>query len=238
MSEPLPALLSIHDVMPETLDRVEAILRLLQENHLYPCTLLVVPGKEWSDADLDRLRVWSEQGKQLAAHGWKHKADKILGGYHRLHSLLFSRGVAEHLERNSDGILALMGRSGAWFKEVNLPSPALYVPPAWALGCLREEDAPEVPFPLVETLSGLSRFSAQGRRRRRLPLCGYEADTAGRALFLRAFNAGQRGLARRSGRPLRLSIHPDDLSLRLGTDLRRDLRRALRPLSYEATAPA
>lgn len=237
MGTPLPALLSIHDVMPETLDRVEGILSLLRENRLSPCTLLVVPGKDWSEPDLARLRAWEREGWPLAAHGWKHKADKIVGWFHRLHSLVLSRDVAEHLERDSKGILALMARSGEWFAENGFPRPGLYVPPAWALGFLDARDRSAVPFVMIETLSGISRFPGRRRRYHRLPLCGYEADTAGRALFLRCFNASQRLLARSSGRPLRISIHPDDLSLHLGKSLRRDLRRPLVPLLYENALP-
>jgi hypothetical protein len=238
MGKPLTALLSLHDVMPETLDRVEEILRLLRENRLSPCTLLVVPGKDWSETDLARLHAWTEEGWPLAAHGWKHKADRIQGGYHRFHSMVLSRDVAEHLERDSKGILALMTSSGQWFLENGFPRPALYVPPAWALGFLRGPDRSAVPFPMVETLSGVIRFSGPQQRQRRLPLCGYEADTPARALFLRCFNASQRLLARSSGRPLRISIHPDDLSLHLGERLRRDLQRSLLPLSYESAVPA
>lgn len=239
MGQPLTALLSLHDVMPETLDRVEGILRLLRENRLFPCTLLVVPGKDWSEADLARLHAWAEEGWFLAAHGWKHKADRIQGGYHQLHSMVLSRDVAEHLERDSKGILALMARSGQWFVENGFSRPALYVPPAWALGFLRGPDRSAVPFPMVETLSGVTRFSGrQQRRQHRLPLCGYEADTPARARFLRCFNASQRFLARSSGRPLRISLHPDDLSLHLGERLRRDLQGPLVPLSYENAVPA
>ncbi|NBD37479.1 MAG: DUF2334 domain-containing protein [Verrucomicrobia bacterium] len=238
MGKPLNALLSLHDVMPETLDRVEEILRLLRKNRLSPCTLLVVPGKDWSPTDLARLEAWAKEGWLLAAHGWKHKADRIQGGYHRFHSMVLSRDVAEHLERDSKGILALMARSGQWFVENGFSRPRLYVPPAWALGFLRGPDRSAVPFPMVETLTGVIRFNGRQRRQRRLPLCGYEADTRARARFLHCFNASQRLLARSSGRPLRISIHPDDLSLHMGERLRSDLHRPLVPLSYEYAVPA
>jgi hypothetical protein len=56
-------LVSIHDVMPATLGRVENIFDRLAGAGLLPVTLLVVPGRGWRDEQLDRLR-------RLVARSW------------------------------------------------------------------------------------------------------------------------------------------------------------------------
>jgi len=48
---------SVHDVMPETLSRVEHLTARLENAGLQPVLLLVVPGRNWQEADLARLRT-------------------------------------------------------------------------------------------------------------------------------------------------------------------------------------
>lgn len=214
-----PLLVSIHDVMPETLGAVGRILGVLEEAGHRGVTLLVVPGRDWTPAGLDVLRRWQDAGHPLAGHGWRHEAATIRGLGHRLHSLLISRRVAEHLALEARDIAALMRRCHAWFAEHDLAPPSLYVPPAWALGRLPRAALVGLPFARVEVFFG----EIDGRTGRLHPqaLLGFEADAPERAPVLRAFNAANRALARRFGLPLRLGIHPQDLDLALGADLRR-----------------
>jgi predicted deacetylase len=215
----MTGLLSIHDCMPETLDRVDAILDWLGRDSIPKITFLVVPGKPWSPRDLDRLRRLVAAGHRLAAHGWAHQTTPRRLG-HRLHAALLSRNVAEHLALDSAEITALMQRSFQWFAEQQLPEPSLYVPPAWALGRIVPEHRKQLPYAQIETTSGLLQREPTGRyTQRRLPLTGYEADTPLRAGFLRRWNRWQAASAQRSQRPLRISIHPDDLNLRLRDQL-------------------
>jgi predicted deacetylase len=209
--------------MPETLSRVRACLDRLDALGVSPVTLLVVPGRNWSPADLAWLRSLDPRNHPLAAHGWRHRAPHIRGLVHRLHSRLLSRHVAEHLSEDADGVAALIRRSLAWFPRQGLPRPTLYVPPAWALGSLRREDRRSLPVTWIEVTRGL--VSTASGSLHRYPLTGYEADTALRARFLRGFNAWQIRRARRTGTPLRLSIHPDDFELRLADALVGDLQR-------------
>ena len=65
-SEPLTALVSIHDVMPETRTRVTAMLARLKLP-AQAVTLLVVPGKDWQADDLDWLRGLQEAGHPAMA---------------------------------------------------------------------------------------------------------------------------------------------------------------------------
>lgn len=223
------ALLSIHDVMPETLDRVDALLALCRAEGTPPPTLLVVPGRAWTAADLERLNAWSREGHALAAHGWFHEIKHFGGLWHRLHGLLISRRVAEHLALNPEERLTLMLRAHAWFAEHDLPAPQLYVPPAWALGRLPPDAAQRLPYRRIEVLSGLIDVSSW--RLLKMPLAGFEADTALRAGLLSVFNRQQWRQAARRDRALRIGLHPDDLQLRLAGQLRTMLRA---PFAYEA----
>lgn len=211
------AILSLHDVMPETLTEVEEVLAYARRRGLPPMTLLIVPGRAWSPWQLERLREWAGDGHELAAHGWLHEVALRKTLYHRLHGVLISRHVAEHLSLDSEGIAQLMHRSHAWFAENELPVPSLYVPPAWALGRLEHPHLRNLPFEKIEVLRGFV-FPASGKLLR-LPMVGFEADTRTRAMAVRAWNAVQGLQHRFSGRPLRIGLHPHDLKLECARDL-------------------
>ena len=209
-------LVSVHDVMPETLGRVDHILGELERNGWPPATLLIVPGRDWTEDGLQRLRDYAERGYGLAGHGWTHSVPRIRNFRHRLHSLLISRRAAEHYALDALGVEALMRRCRQWFDAQSLPAPALYVPPAWALGPASVERLRDTGFRYLETLSGIHDF--QSGRTARLPVLGFEADTALRAAFLQLSNATALKLGARRG-AVRLAIHPHDLELRLADDL-------------------
>ncbi len=232
----MQAIVSIHDVMPSTAGQVEGILDRLEALGVPPPTLLVVPGKPWRAHGLDWLRALARRGHPLAAHGWHHQTTprKL---FHRFHSALISRDVAEHLDLDGAGILELMVRAQAWFIENDLPVPELYVPPAWALGFVSRRRLLKAPYRRIETTAGIrclnpARSSIAFSR---LPLAGYEADTRLRAAFLRRWNAAQARYAARSGRPLRISIHPNDLKLRLADQLDAQIKAASSFLDYDGT---
>ncbi len=217
------ALLSVHDVMPRTLPAVEDTLELIESLGLVRPTLLIVPGLGWTSEQLEQLRAWAAAGYPLAAHGWIHRARRIRGLRHRMHSALISRNAAEHLSLNRQQLLALMRRSYHWFPRVDLPRPTLYVPPAWALGDLSLQDLHRLPFEAVEVTQGI--IDTRTGRTRVMPLVGFEADTAARAVALSAWNRSQLAVAQRMQQPLRVGIHPNDLTLRLGGSLTTLLQR-------------
>lgn len=225
------ALVSVHDVMPETLDPVARLLDLLDTQGVRPVTLLVVPGRDWQPAQIDRLRQWLARGHELAGHGWLHHIERPRGLYHRLHARLISRNVAEHLALDATGIAALIARNHAWFVHHDLPAPSLYVPPAWAMGAIARRDLAALPFVHHEYLSGV--LSARSGRFLPIPLLGYEADTPARAPLIRLWNHINRQRAPASGW-LRIGIHPWDLELQLAEDLRHDLQGYRSPASYAA----
>lgn len=215
---------SIHDVMPETLDHVDDLLvRLWSQNAIRP-TLLVVPGREWRGDSLRRLRGYVASGCRLAGHGWTHEVTEFRNLRHRLHALLISRRAAEHLALDATGVRELICRCRDWFCIHNLPAPDLYVPPAWALGAIPRRAVGDLGFRFVETLSGI--LDTQSNRSRYLPVVGFEADTLFRAVTLSCLNRVNQRLGQRTG-VVRLALHPRDRRLRLGGVLDRKLGNSL-----------
>ena len=229
-------LVSIHDVMPATLGRVEEIFSRLAEAGLLPLTLLVVPGPGWGADELAKLRRLVARGALLAGHGWCHEVRHIRGFKHRLHSLLISRRTAEHLALSRPAILRLMLRNYRWFGRNDLPAPALYVPPAWAMGSVPHRLLDRLPFSFHETLAGV--YATASRQMHRLPMAGFEADTALRAAIVGPFNAANAVGSRLLGRPLRLGIHPFDFELKLAGSLAQWVERGGQAVSYEALEAA
>lgn len=228
---PLKTLISVHDLMPETLPAVERILGRLERHHLAPVTLLVVPGRGWGPRHIKTLRALERSGYRLAGHGWQHRAERFGGLYHRLHGLFLSRRVAEHLALDEDGIVALIQGCHQWFGEHGLAPPDLYVPPAWAMGPISYARLrSDCPFPLYERFDGVI-DSAAGHLQP-LPLLGYEADNALRAPVLRLWNRWNLRRARRQRLPLRIGIHPRDLELKLADELEHALAQPSEPIDY------
>lgn len=226
----IPGIISVHDVMPHTLSPVREII----ESHLSNFTpahiqLLVVPGLEWSAADIDQLRAWSAQGYELAGHGWCHEVSAINGLYHHLHSRFISRRAAEHLSQTRAELTALVSRNYQWFEAHQLPAPTLYVPPAWALGRLSIQDVRQAGFHYLETTKGLCQL--QTEEWRRLPLSGFEADVRWRKSILNGWNRFNARLAK-PDRPLRVSIHPFDLTYHLSDQLREYLSQRIDAVYY------
>lgn len=227
-----PAVVSIHDVMPHTLDRVERMLDHLQCHHVSPVTLLVCGWFDWKPSDVLRLKNWVDSGHELAGHGWTHRVsvpNRTL--YHKVHSLLISRNAAEHLSLSRDQIIELIRRSGNWFVKHGITTPSLYVPPAWAMGCIKKSDLAELPFRYYETQQGV--YDSEMNQTITLPLIGYEVDTLFRLAMVRASNQLNQIINQASGRPLRIGLHPDDFELLMGTESKRIFRKQFMYLSYD-----
>lgn len=225
------SLVSIHDVMPHTLESVDELLQICKASRIDRVTLLVVPGLDWQEQQLDVLRSWQRRGYTLAGHGWFHRCRGVRTVYHWLHSRLLSRDVAEHLSLSSSEIVDLIQRCGAWFLERGFQQPKLYVPPAWAVGSLPTHAFTQLPFEAMETLTGVTVFNTGHHIR--LPLVGFEADTAFRAFFLRRWNSWTIRSAAGSGKAVRISLHPFDHRLRLGDSVRELLGKNWQCLGYE-----
>jgi hypothetical protein len=223
------ALVSVHDLMPATMPAVRRTLALLEDLAIHPVTLLVVPGSGWDTRGVDELRSLARAGYRLAGHGWRHRAERIRGLRHRLHSVLLSRRVAEHLALDRHEIAALLQRCRAWFAEHGLPAPELYVPPAWAMGDLDAATVRQSGFRYVEGFGGV--LDAVSGRIEPSPVLGYEADAALRVPVLRLWNSWGRRRAARLGR-VRIGIHPQDIDHPLRGDLIADLERYRNRVDY------
>lgn len=196
-------------------------------------TLLVVPGVRWDERSLDTVRDLVERhGHRVAGHGWCHAAPRPGNLHHRLHALLISRDRAEHLSRSAEEVARLVTRCHDWFGGVGLPSPSLYVPPAWALGRLERSALARLPFRWYELLMGC--VSAADGVLTAVPLVGFEADTRLRDWALRALNPLNVWSAAAMDRPLRVAIHPWDLRYRLAGSVSELVRRTWRFTTMEA----
>jgi len=225
------ALISIHDVMPSTLDRICLLARELTHLQTSNITMLVVPGHDWSRKQLDVLREFEQQGYILCGHGWHHSSKKIHGVYHRLHSLLISRNVAEHLALDEKEISQLIYDCYQWFPNNKLATPDLYVPPAWALGKISEQLLEQSPFRFFENTAGL--YDSSTGQQLNLPLIGFEADNIFRAGTLRLWNAANT-LAGSEKKPVRISIHPSDKELLLADSLISSLQSVTNAVDYHS----
>jgi len=228
----ISAVVSLHDVAPDTLDACARLIERLRAGGIPTehVPLLVVPGRDWRTAHLDRLRGWQERGFELAAHGWSHRARCIASLGHRLHAWLLSRDAAEHLALDEEAIARLIARSHRWFADHDLPPPALYVPPAWALGPIAHRRLRALPFRYYEDLWGMLDL-AHGRYRK-LPLVGFEARSRGRSAPLRLWNGLNVALGA-DARPVRVALHPGDDQGPLAGSLARILER-IRSVSWRS----
>lgn len=227
----MKSLLSIHDVMPSTLEQVQGIIDSLPKRCLPQLTLLIVPGLKWNEAQLQRLSRWQQLGIHYAGHGWVHNSGAPRGFIHRLHSLLISRRAAEHLALSRPQLNKLLSDNYSWFERHALRSPTLYVPPAWALGRLKPQDLAASSFSLFELTSCV--IEADSGRKRFLPLVGFEADTLWRAVFLRVWNKCNELVARFTHTALRIAIHPYDCELHLARDIPKLLQRVDSFITYQ-----
>jgi len=223
-------LISIHDVMPDNLARVHSFLQQLSRFPSRDICLLVVPGCRWQSGQIDQLRTWQEQGYELAGHGWRHQAGHISGVYHRLHSQLLSRDVAEHLCLSTQQIALLIQRSYDWFIANDLKPPVLYVPPAWALGNIGHEDLEALPYQYYETLSGF--LDVSNHQHCRCPLIGFEARSRWQGVLLSLFNQINI-VSARAYRPTRISLHPHDREYYLGHMIDSVLSSVQRTFNYQ-----
>ncbi len=224
----MKASVSIHDVMPHTMQNIKELIDICSQFGITKPTLLIVPNQDWSQNEIDELKKWQKQGFPIAAHGWRHECDKINNLWHKIHSKLISRKVAEHLSLDQNEVSDLMDRSGAWFVENGLEHPEIYVPPAWALGTTSMRTLSHKPYKIVETLSGF--LLPHLKHRVSLPLVGFEADTIWRAVALKFFNSLAMNF--HFGRAVRISLHPQDHHLLLKSDLERILGKCDMHLSY------
>jgi hypothetical protein len=205
--------------MPQTLPKAIKILGFLEENKVFPVTMLVVPGMSWPAADIRILKSLQDSGYELAGHGWKHQAEMIHCKRHRIHAKLISRSEAEHLSLSPEKIASIINDCYHWFESAGLNSPSLYVPPAWAMGNLSKKTLKALPFRFYETQTGI--YDSDAGVFYPLPVAGYMADNRFRTQVLKVTNL----ICRLPFFNLfRIAIHPYDMDLPLENHLKKHLR--------------
>tara|TARA_A100000164_G_scaffold46823_1_gene35282 strand:- start:102 stop:806 length:705 start_codon:yes stop_codon:yes gene_type:complete len=213
------SIISIHDIMPHTLDKIKIIIKKLEKVKCSPPTLLVVPGKNWNKNDINFLKTIQKYGYEIAGHGWYHETKNISTIYHKLHSNFISRNVAEHLSLSNKEIIILMNDCLEWFEKNQFQKPITYVPPAWALGKISKKDISNSSYKIIETLSGIY-FEGKFKR---MPLVGYETDNLFRVITVSFINFLSEKISVYTNTPLRISIHPNDFSYQLKSKLEKIL---------------
>ena len=214
--------ISIHDVAPYNMDNIENIIHILKNQfNINKICILVIPGLDWNNKQIKKLCSWQNEGIEIAAHGWKHKAKSNKSIYHKIHSTIMSANCAEHLSRDRKTIFNIMEKSYEWFVENGLQKPRLYVPPAWALGNITREDLSHLGFTHYECTTGL----IYNKKYHFIPLVGFEEKTLIKAMLRRFFNYFNHFIACFIG-TIRIAIHPDDFKLYLKNDAIKYLSRS------------
>jgi len=216
-------LISIHDVSPHTLPKVTNIVNKLKKMGIYSVTLLVIPWLDWTESDINHLKKMQHNGYPLAGHGNTHGCKPVKNNAHRLHSLVISRNVAEHLSCNRDEVKRIITTCYHWFTTNDFDAPDLYVPPAWAMGDIAVRDLHGLPFRYYESLTGI--YDTKTGSFRYMPLLGFEADTPLRKFLVRSLNCLNWHYGMQFNKTIRVSIHPNDFDLLLARDLERVLTR-------------
>ena len=213
--------ISIHDASPHNLLDIETIICTLQNQYrINKICLLVIPGLNWNKEHIQKLQDWQNEGIEIAAHGWVHKAEKNKTLYHIIHSMIISAECAEHLSKNRQDIYYMMKKSYNWFISNGFKKPLLYVPPAWALGKITKKDLKRLEFTYYECTTGMIHH----QKYHFLPLLGFEENTLIRSCLRRFFNTLNYLLASFTG-IIRISIHPNDFSLYLKEDIAKYLSK-------------
>ncbi len=206
---------SIHDVAPHTLDDIENIIHILKNVYkINKICLLVIPGLNWDEKQIQKLKNWQNEGIEIAAHGWNHQAQTNKSLYHILHSIFISSDCAEHLSKNKKDVLQIIKKSYNWFISNGFKKPLLYVPPAWALGSINYQDLQHCGFSHYECTTGM----IHNKKYCFLPLLGFEEKTYIGALIRRFFNSLNFIMAHFTGL-IRIAIHPNDFKLYLKGDV-------------------
>lgn len=206
--------ISIHDASPNNFQLIKKIVHILINKYqINKFCILVIPGLDWQDIQIQQLLSWQQSGLEIAAHGWRHRCERKKNIYHLIHGLIISDNSAEHLSKNKNAIFNLIIKSYNWFVDNKFVPPTLYVPPGWALGKINSKDFLHLPFFNYECTTGLC-FKNQYLF---LPLIGFKASSLSRGMLQRLCNTFNYLIARFIG-IVRITIHPNDFQLVLSKD--------------------
>ena len=241
---PTELVVSVHDVAPATFAASRQWCADLDQRGV-PASLLVVPGP-WRLPALARhaeLVRWlverSIGGDEIVLHGWSHSAGAVGSPMHRWGARVAARGAAEFaaLDEHTAYRRLLAGRD--LLSGLGLPT-AGFTPPGWLQSAGTVRALRRLGFRYTTSHLGVHDLRC-GRVRRAFAL-SHRPGSAGERLGAALMPAGAL-LSAAGGWPVRIALHPDDLSrpgLRDATLRAIDavLARGARPCTYAGLLPA
>jgi predicted deacetylase len=214
-----PLVVSIHDVAPATAPQTRRWLADLDRRGL-PAVLLVVPGP-WRGLPLGEapefaaeLRRAAESGHELALHGWSHTAQPGANRSRRAIGALAARGAGEFWTLDFEQADARIARGRAALHAAGIHATG-FVPPGYLAspGTRRALAASGLRY----WTSHMAVHDLRAGLRTAAPAFSHRpaANQAGSPVSERVGKNLLRQAGRwtpRTGYPLRLALHPDDLS--------------------------
>lgn len=212
---PARLLVSIHDVSPRFASEVQQLVELLSELlGASTFAMLVVPD-HWGEAPLAanpafrrQLRVWSDAGIEMFAHGWFHRDGSRHAGWNRFRAETMTAGEGEFLGLDRCEARQRMIDGKELIQEIIGRSPAGFIAPAWLYGRGAREALRDSGFRLAE--DHMRVWNPQnGKILARGPVITWASRSVPRQISSIAFAALARhalqGLA-----TVRIAVHPGD----------------------------
>lgn len=204
---------SIHDVAPATAAQSREWLDELDRREV-PGVLLVIPGpwRARTLAECPEMCAWLRQcagrGHEVALHGWRHTVAPAGPFSRRMVAGVAARGCGEFWSLDEDEAQARAGLGRAALVDAGL-SPAGFTPPGWlasrpALAGLRRAG-------LRYSTSHAAVTDLRTAERHQAVALSHRPGGRGERTGAWLMNRGSRELVR-SGRPVRLALHPADLA--------------------------
>jgi predicted deacetylase len=229
---------SVHDVAPATFGATRQWCADLDRRGV-PASLLVIPGP-WRLPALSKheplVRWLAERatgGDEIVLHGWSHRAGPAGSPMRRWTARLAARGAAEFAALDEDTAYGRLLAGRDLLGSLGLPT-AGFTPPGWLQSAGTIRALRRLGFRY--TTSHLGVYDLTRDRKRRAFALSHRPGGAGERLGAAIMPIGAR-LSVAGGWPVRIALHPNDLSrpgLREATLRAIDavLARGARPSTY------
>ncbi|MDQ6624786.1 MAG: polysaccharide deacetylase family protein [Verrucomicrobiota bacterium] len=161
-SEPLPLIVSLHDVAPSTRENCERMLTDLARHHLRVSSLLVVPNYHERGAAVDDrsfmqwLRDLEAAGHEIVIHGYFHRRPRrereTLAA--KLITRRYTADEGEFYDLPYDEAYSRITRARDEFKAAGL-TPRGFIAPAWLLSAEGERAAADAEMEYTTRLTNV-----------------------------------------------------------------------------------
>lgn len=217
-------IVSIHDVSPatavETAWWVDQVERLGKR-----ATLLVIPGP-WRGRSMSvgdplsvSLRLWAGRGHEISLHGWDHRQSTK-----KPVARILARGAGEFAGLDSAGSESRLV-AGLGLLSANEIAASGFTPPGWLISRDAARAVRHVGIDYLTTHLTIHDFLE--KRTLNVPVVCHRPGSPLSGAGVIAMRAAY-AMARRTGRDLRIAIHPDDAhDRRLAATTLRILRSAV-----------